>query len=95
MKAKIIAERKYKITGETEEDVVFRVFAPVETIDSGFCSAINVISSSGVREYRVAFSEDAWGAIDAAFRFARILIVRLHESGSDVFLGDKRSQSWL
>lgn len=91
----IIAERSYVIVIETEETVVLRIYAPVRTVDNDYHCRILLISDGAEREYSVAYSEDAWGAIDSAFRFCRNIIARIHDGHHTVLLNGKRSALWM
>ena len=94
-KVMIISERTYIIVRESQETIVLRIYAPVKTVDDDYHCRITLISDGAEREYSVAYSEDAWGAIDAAFRFCRNIIARIHDGQHTVLLNGKRSALWM
>ncbi len=95
MNEKIIAERTYVIVREVEQSICIQVLEPVKTLDEEFLCRIIVTSEEGVREYSVAYSEDQWGAVDAALRFCRNIISRIHDGQHTVLLNGKRSTIWI
>lgn len=93
--AKIIAERTYRRLSEPEEIIVVRISEPYQTLDGNHDVVIEVERNGEVRSYSASHGDDGWGALDSAFRYARILIERIHWGDAKVMLGDKESAPWL